>query len=561
MRPFENIAELRELLDALCEETITAEQLRRLEDLILSHPEAEAYYVQTMGLHAELARHFVGGPTAKEPAVPPGPAGEATGIERGQATPGPRPAVPAPRIGRWRRALWGGLGLAGLAAGLVLAVVLWQLRSSGKPLPAPPGPERVDNSVAVLLEAPGAEWGETTELPTRVGAPLPPGQLSLKAGLAHIEFYSGATVIIQGPAELQLISPREAYCALGKLRVTVPPQAQGFTIGSPKLDFVDRGTEFGLDVRGGDRTEVHVFQGKVDVYDPSSGRQGAAREELTTGRGLRLEGPGVVNPIKSDSAAFLTAQDVAARAEAETRRRQAEWLAASTALRRDPTLVVYYPFEPGPTWARTLPDQAAGRREPHDGAIVGCSWATGRWPGKVGLEFKQVSDRVRFNVPGEFEALTLAAWVRVDALPNRFNSLMMTDGWEEAAPHWHISADGRIELGVQGRNRKGGVHYLTPHVITPDRLGQWVHLAVVYDREAQQVTHYVDGRPVMPQPLELDIALRLGDVELGNWNVGSRHHTNPIRYFSGCMDEFLLFSRALDGQEIERLHGEGRPPS
>jgi hypothetical protein len=84
---------------------------------------------------------------------------------------------------------------------------------------------------------------------------------------------------------------------------------------------------------------------------------------------------------------------------------------------------------------------------------------------------------------------------------------------------------------------------------------------VVYDREAQQVTHYVDGRPVMAEPLELDIALRLGDAELGNWNVGSRHHTNPIRYFSGCIDEFLLFSRALDGQEIERLHREGRPPS
>jgi hypothetical protein len=76
MRPFENIAELRELLDALCEETITAEQLRRLEDLILSHPEAEAYYVQSMGLHAELARHFVGAPHTREPAVPPGPSGE-----------------------------------------------------------------------------------------------------------------------------------------------------------------------------------------------------------------------------------------------------------------------------------------------------------------------------------------------------------------------------------------------------------------------------------------------------------------------------------------------------
>ena len=56
---------------------------------------------------------------------------------------------------------------------------------------------------------------------------------------------------------------------------------------------------------------------------------------------------------------------------------------------------------------------------------MGCSWATGRWPDKQGLEFRQVSDRVRLHIPGEFEAMTLMAWVRVDALPNKFNSLLM----------------------------------------------------------------------------------------------------------------------------------------
>src|SRR5262249_25276952 len=153
-------------------------------------------------------------------------------------------------------------------------------------------------------------------------------------------------------------------------------------------------------------------------------------------------------------------------------------------------------------WSRTVLDRSANRQQAHDGAVVGCAWGGGRWPGRQGLEFKQVSDRVRFHVPGEFDALTLMAWVRVDALPNRFNSLMLTDGWDEAAPHWHISSGGKIELGVQGYEAKGGVHYLTPPVLTPERLGRWVHLAVVYDRTAQQVTHYVDGQPVMQEPLK-----------------------------------------------------------
>ena len=47
-----------------------------------------------------------------------------------------------------------------------------------------------------------------------------------------------------------------------------------------------------------------------------------------------------------------------------------------------------------------------------DGIIVGCQWTEGRWPGKRALEFRSVSDRVRLDVPGEFEALTLSAPVQ-----------------------------------------------------------------------------------------------------------------------------------------------------
>ena len=93
----------------------------------------------------------------------------------------------------------------------------------------------------------------------------------MKAGVAHLEFYSGATVILEAPAEFDLISRTQAYCRRGKLRAIVPPQAEGFTIGSPVMDLVDRGTEFGLQVGAGDATEVHVFQGKVEWAGAGAG--------------------------------------------------------------------------------------------------------------------------------------------------------------------------------------------------------------------------------------------------------------------------------------------------
>src|SRR6516162_2906295 len=65
-----DFAELRGLLDALCEETITAEQLARLEHLLLTHVEAEAYYVQHMSQLADLARHFGAVQTAAAVARP-----------------------------------------------------------------------------------------------------------------------------------------------------------------------------------------------------------------------------------------------------------------------------------------------------------------------------------------------------------------------------------------------------------------------------------------------------------------------------------------------------------
>ena len=81
---------------------------------------------------------------------------------------------------------------------------------------------------------------------------------------------------------------------------------------------------------------------------------------------------------------------------------------------RDRDLVAYFTFQHDVPWERTLRDQAVMREKPGDGAIVGCTWSTGRWQGKHGLEFKQVSDRVRFNVPGEFQSLTMLTWVRID---------------------------------------------------------------------------------------------------------------------------------------------------
>ena len=401
-------------------------------------------------------------------------------------------------------------------------------------------------------------------MPTRAGGLLPPGRLVLKSGHAHLEFYNGATVILEGPAEFRLISRTEAYCARGKLRATVPPQAHGFAIGSPSLNLIDRGTEFGLEVGGG-KSAVHVFQGQVDVYEPG-GVKTDALKVLTTGQAVSRDGPGAVNPIAPNPASFLSAAEMTVRASGETLRRQQEWADASKTWLADPSLQVYYTFQTGGIGPRTLLDQAGQRRNPHDGALVGCLWARADGAGARGSSSSGASDRVRLTVPGEFESITLAAWVRPDALPNQNNSLMMTDGWEPGEPHWQIGIDGTIIFAVkapleaEGGPYMRGYHYRAPNEMTPERFGRWVHLAVVYDAAAVRVTHYVDGKSVAELEIEFDIPLQIGDAALGNWNASTLKNKHPVRNFNGAMDEFMLFSRALSATEVERLYAQGRPP-
>lgn len=462
-------------------------------------------------------------------------------------------AAPAPR--RFWRGWY--LAVAALAAGVLAAVVLWP-----RP-PAGPGDvaqaERTDDTVAVLQNTAGAVWGESA-LPTRPGSPLPPGRLRLAAGVVRLEFYCGATVILEGPADFHLISRTRAFCAAGKLRATVPPHAEGFTIETPTLDVVDRGTEFGLTVGGGNRTEVHVFQGQVDLYGAGAAGKGRPNHALTTGQGVRVDGAGAANAIPSDPAAFVSSRKLDDQLADVARRRHQEWEAAAAEWHRDPALRVHFTFQGSPPWGRTLADHA-GRDPACNGAIVGCAWVGGRWPGRQGLEFKRVSDRVRLTVPGEFDSVTLATWVRVDGLPNVNNSLLMADGWEPGEFHWQIGQDGTVILGVQSDPKSRGAHYHAVGAVTPDRFGQWMHLAAVYDRDGGVVRHYLDGRPVSEEAILFDIPLRVGDAEVGNWNVAAHRNKTLVRYLNGCMDELMLFTRALSGDEVARLYAQGRPPS
>jgi hypothetical protein len=70
-------------------------------------------------------------------------------------------------------------------------------------------------------------------------------------------------------------------------------------------------------------------------------------------------------------------------------------------------------------------------------------------------------------------------------------------------------------------------------------------------------------RPKKQKPPKITSNQPTSSAELGNWNPKGFPEDDPfmIRNFSGAMDEFCLFSRALDTEEIRTLYSDGKPQS
>ena len=516
-------AEFDDAVAAVCHGQADDEKMRALHALLRSDPAARDEYLLRVELHSRLA---------SEPAL------FASVVDCARATP--------PAHTRTAKVPW----VLALAASFVLLAAVGVgffglKRASVK--------ATTSLAVAVLSRSVDVQWEQPSDARS-TGTALEPGWLRLKAGWVQVAFYSGARVVIEGPARVRVVSASEAFCEKGRLMAEVPPQARGFRVDTPQLQVVDLGTEFGVEVTPA-AAEVHVFKGEVEVRTAT-----VSKQSLKQGEGVVVAGnSGALRRIAASSAAFVSLADLGRKAQAMQTVQYDRWRAAGVVRNRDPSLLVHFDFENMTPAGWTL-HNAAGDGSVPDAAIVGGEVTAGRWPGKRALEFRTMSDRVRFDVPGEFQALTLSTWVNVQGLDREFNSLFMCDGFASGKIHWQIRHDGSLDLGVRGATIRRVQIFASPPVVGLDQFGQWMHLAVVIDGANGQVTHYVNGAAVSRHALTVAPPYRLGPAELGNWNAGDFPNKPPslIRHFSGTMDEFALFDRALSDSEIQALNAEGR---
>ncbi|QQL44467.1 FecR domain-containing protein [Sulfuriroseicoccus oceanibius] len=243
--------ELRTLVDRALDQTIDAQQLAHLEQL-LQDEDALRYYLDLAGLDSAL-RNYAGSPL-------------------GQAMMGNQlPAPLSARLARFARSL---RVPAAAAALLVTGLFI------GKQIYAPEAPTFASSSssttakkatdantvAANITSMVGVRWNDGVP-PKNIGLKASDPPIKWGAGLMEVTFASGVRALIEGPAELNVTGPNEAFMTNGRLVADVPKGAEGFTVHHSQGKVIDLGTEFAVNIHDElSPVEIGVFSGEVDVY-------------------------------------------------------------------------------------------------------------------------------------------------------------------------------------------------------------------------------------------------------------------------------------------------------
>lgn len=561
--------ELLGLLSELADGGLTPAQADRLRGLLRDDPAAQDLYLRFMRVHAQLHLDYDSG---AGPADMPGgssmPLKPLSAPSFGQDEVGPFGAGPG-RVGvagspvySWMSSATVGWTLAGLLALGLLAA----LRSPGPrkppvapvaltaPVPAgPPAKVDVADGVAVVLRAEGVRWEMDGGRVPKEGEVLPKGRLEIREGRATFAMLTGVTVVVEGPADLELVSVDRISCRRGKLRARVPEGAEGFVVSGPGTAVVDLGTEFGVNVKGDGKSRGRVFEGEVEAAVlGTSGSLRHSRIVQKASGGFEIDpesgliGPLIgsedfVAPFRPARAGLALAPGyrgsvLASRPTSYWRFESQEGGRIANEVAGGAPLLVTGPIR--------LAESAAGNRcaafgdGEHDQHLrMDGAWEPGRRPGyAIELWF----------LP---EMIGQAALVSLVAPKDTMLHLSLVE----------LTASGRRNLFRPASirflyrwptGRGGGDNVFSDDVYVPYR---WHHLVAQLAGDRMEL--YLDGAVQASQAIGAGGSTTPCQVLLGRLTTLTEgqpiHHTGFRRPFVGLMDEVALYDRPLTSEEIQ----------
>jgi hypothetical protein len=375
-------------------------------------------------------------------------------------------------------------------------------------------------------------------------------QLDLVAGAAEITFDSGAQIVVEAPASIEVTSAWNAVLRRGTLKATVPAQAVGFRIANAAVEVVDLGTEFSMiaDENGG--TEVFVLKGAVETTSQDGSQPNRKRVVLREKQARRFARSGVSDVVNRE----------------EKLMRLARRLTFDRV--RKPFGYAHWDFDAvkdGILSAETagLPAGNYEMKLKH-GTGLATSQTPGRWGSALNLDGNTALEASFPNLSAQ-ASRTVAFWTRITP-ESELSEAGPAVAWlfaSKEARGFRIGWNRNPLLGAIGvLDARMGRRIVVG--TTSLRDGQWHHVAVVITPNRKneipmQIRAYTDGR--------LDgIGARAGGKRRGNearkeietldlaTDILAVGGTSPSsEHFRGGLDELYVCDRALAPREIAYL--------
>ena len=321
--PRDNLDQLDALLGSLLDRTATDATWSQLGTLLQDNPAAQDEYLAFLAVHTELVWKHESAPQLQVPA-------EDTSLEEDKrrdeftSTLTPR----SKSLLDWASRNPKGPAIAIAVTVLIAALVVMGLvpvkewtagRGKNDAEGQPPEDPAASEFVAILNNAHQAKWLDGTR-PRLKDPRLRVGRrLAIASGLIEVKYYTGARVVIEGPAEFTVGGMKEeggrmkekgseseghpssfiphpsnsGYLSVGNLVASVEGEkAQGFTIRTPSARVEDLGTEFGVAVNDHGAANVVVLGGEIDVVSKEEGSDREKRTRLVRGEAASIAADG-----------------------------------------------------------------------------------------------------------------------------------------------------------------------------------------------------------------------------------------------------------------------------
>jgi hypothetical protein len=476
-------------------------------------------------------------------------------------------------VGEWqrrqkahRRVRW----LMAAAATVLVAIGLsLALRRAPTPVAAPRAPTAGEVEIATVIHTDGLQWESEGNNP-RQGDVITPRRLRLRGGRLTLAFFSGVSLTLEGPADLELLAANRLFFRRGKLRAQVPRGAEGFTVLTAGCEVVDLGTDFGINLEPGGNSRVMVFEGQASVSVLGQDGRSVHGALLERQRAVEVDPQACrIQDIPPQPEAFVPlAQFVPAPLE----------LAPDYA---DCVLAAkpwgYWRFES--LREGRVPNEVANRPalEALGGVALERSPGGNHW-----ARFRPNKRAQALLMDGEWTpprtgGYAIEVWAQADLpSPNAFSQTALVsliareDRWREH----HLAY---LELTARGRRSPhepcsvrfldrwppamtGGVDVFSRRTVVPSG---WHH--IVGQKSGDTLELYVDGECVGTSPARLNA----GDAEVattpclvlvGRLKRRSLPRSSEIRAFEGRLDELAVYDRPLTPEEIRR-HARMRSPA